>query len=97
MIELPLSLILTSILGALLAGFTCSTMGVFVVRMNLASIGYCMSHAAFAGAAFGLMISIDPMIGALIFSFITAFIIGPLSEKARLENNIVIGLSLIHI
>ena len=91
MIELPISLILTSILGAILAGFTCSTMGVFVVRMNLSSIGYCMSHAAFAGAAFGLMISIDPMIGALVFSFITAFIIGPLSEKARLENNIVIG------
>ena len=91
MIEIPLSLILTSILGAILAGFSCSTMGVFVVRMNLSSIGYCMSHAAFAGAAFGLMVSIDPMIGAIIFSFATAFILGPLSEKARLESNVVIG------
>ena len=91
MIELPLGLIGISVLGAILAGFACSTMGTFVVRMNLSSIGYCMSHAAFAGAAFGLMLSIDPMIGALIFSFITAFALGPIAEKARLQSNIVIG------
>ena len=91
MIEFPLALLITSILGAILAGFVCSTMGTFVVRMNLSSIGYLMSHAAFAGAAFGLMISIDPMVGAVIFSFATAFILGPLAEKARLQSNVVIG------
>ena len=91
MIELPIVLLITSILGAVLAGFACSTMGVFVVRMNLSSIGYCMSHAAFAGAAFGLMISIDPLISAVLFSFGTALILGPLAEKARLESNVVIG------
>lgn len=91
MIEFPLILLITSILGAVLAGFVCSTMGVFVVRMNLSSIGYCMSHAAFAGAAFGLMISVDPLISAVMFSFGTALILGPLSEKARLESNVIIG------
>ena len=91
MIEIPLTLLLISILGSIFAGFVCSTMGVFVVRMNLATIGICMSHAAFAGAAFGLMISFDPLLSAILFSFITALILGPLSEKARLENNIVIG------
>jgi len=91
MIEFPLALLLVSIVGAVFAGFVCSTMGVFVVRMNLSPIGYLMSHAAFAGAAFGLMISIDPMIGAILFSFATALILGPLAEKARLQSNIVIG------
>ncbi len=91
MIDFPSTLLITSILGALLAGFACSTTGAFVVRMNLASIGYLMSHAAFAGAAFGLMVSIDPIIGAIIFSFGISFILGPLAEKARLESNIVIG------
>lgn len=89
--DIPLGLIISTILASVFAGFSCSTMGVFVVRMNLSSIGYCMSHAAFAGAAFGLMISIDPMFGALLFSFGTALVLGPLSEKARLESNIVIG------
>ena len=91
MIDFPLTLLVISIIGAILAGFVCSTMGVFVVRMNLSSIGYLMSHAAFAGAAFGLMISIDPMLGAIIFSFVTALILGPLAEKARLQSNVVIG------
>jgi len=91
MIELPIGLVVTSLFGAVLAGFTCSIMGTFVVRMNLSSIGYCMSHAAFAGAAFGLMLSFDPVFGALLFSFITAFSLGPVAEKAKLESNIVIG------
>ena len=91
MIELPLAILITSVLGSILAGFVCSTMGVFVVRMNLSSIGYCMSHAAFAGAAFGLMISFDPLLSAILFSFGTALILGPLAEKARLESNVVIG------
>jgi ABC-type Mn2+/Zn2+ transport system permease subunit len=91
MIDFPSTLLITSILGAILAGFACSTTGAFVVRMNLSSIGYLMSHAAFAGAAFGLMISIDPIIGAIFFSFGISLILGPLAEKARLESNIVIG------
>ena len=91
MTSLPLLFLLPSILGAVLAGFVCSTMGTFVVRMNLSSIGYCMSHAAFAGAAFGILLSIDPMISAVFFAFATALILGPLSEKARLESNVVIG------
>jgi ABC-type Mn2+/Zn2+ transport system permease subunit len=88
---LPLVFLLPSIFGAVLAGFVCSLMGSFVVRMNLASIGYCMSHAAFAGAAFGLLLSFDPMITAIFFAFGTAIILGPLSEKARMESNIIIG------
>jgi ABC-type Mn2+/Zn2+ transport system permease subunit len=91
MTSLPLLFLLPSILGSILAGFVCSTMGTFVVRMNLSSIGYCMSHAAFAGAAFGILLSIDPMISAVFFAFVTALVLGPLSEKARLESNVVIG------
>jgi len=89
--SLPLYFLIPSILGAILAGFVCSTMGTFVVRMNLSSIGYCMSHAAFAGAAFGLYIDVDPLITAVFFAFVTALLLGPLSEKARLEGNVVMG------
>jgi ABC-type Mn2+/Zn2+ transport system permease subunit len=89
--NIPWMFLLPSIIGAVLAGFACSTMGNFVVRMNLSSIGYCMSHAAFAGAAFGILITVDPMLTAVFFAIITAMILGPLAEKARLESNIVIG------
>jgi len=89
--SIPWMFLLPSIFGAVLAGFACSAMGNFVVRMNLSSIGYCMSHAAFAGAAFGLLITVDPMLTAVLFAIITALVLGPIAEKARLENNIVIG------
>ena len=38
-----------------------------------------------------MMISVDPLISATAFSFLTALILGPISEKARLESNVVIG------
>jgi ABC-type Mn2+/Zn2+ transport system permease subunit len=91
LISLPLMLLLTSTLGALLAGFVCSTTGVFVVRMGLSSIGFCMSHAAFAGAAFGMLISIDPMLSAIAFASVTALLLGPLSEKSKLSAEVITG------
>ncbi|NHI94534.1 MAG: methyltransferase domain-containing protein [Candidatus Lokiarchaeota archaeon] len=99
----PLQLIITSILGAILAGLSCSLTGVFVVNLKIPSIGYCMSHAAFAGASLGLLIdanlrlinmdySFDPLITAVIFTIIVAAILGPLTQKAKLETNIIISI-----
>jgi len=90
-VELPFLLLSIALVGSIFAGLSCSTIGIFVVRMNLVSIGYCMSHAAFAGAALGLLINIDPLFGAIVFSLVTALVLGPLSEKAKLESNVIIG------
>jgi ABC-type Mn2+/Zn2+ transport system permease subunit len=92
MIPLPLQIILTAITASILAGITCSLIGVFVVHMKLSSIGFCMSHAAFAGAALGLLLAVDPLLSALLFSTLVAFILGPISEKARLSPGVIIGI-----
>ena len=52
-------ILLFAIIGAVLTGYTCSLMGTFVVRMNLSSLGFAMSHAAFAGAALGIFLRKD--------------------------------------
>ncbi|MCK4266047.1 MAG: metal ABC transporter permease [Thermoplasmata archaeon] len=91
MIDLPLMLLLTSVLGSILAGFVCSMMGIFVVRMNISSIGFTMSHAAFAGAAFGIWLDIDPLFSALLFASLTALLLGPLSDKAKLSAEVITG------
>ncbi|MHA1800092.1 MAG: metal ABC transporter permease [Candidatus Helarchaeota archaeon] len=99
----PLQLIITSMLGTILAGLSCSLTGVFVVNLKIPSIGYCMSHAAFAGASLGLLIdanlklinidySFDPLITAVIFTIVVAGILGPLTQKAKLETNIIISI-----
>jgi ABC-type Mn2+/Zn2+ transport system permease subunit len=86
-------LILRVVLGAALAGIACSLIGTFVVRMKLSSIGFCMSHAAFAGAALGILIACDPLLCAMIFSVMTAFFLGPVTDKAKLHSDTIIGIA----
>jgi ABC-type Mn2+/Zn2+ transport system permease subunit len=74
-----------ALLGCIFAGFLTGLMGVFVVKMKLTAIGYSMSHGAFAGAALGVATSLNPLITALSFASITAFLIGPIADKARLH------------
>ena len=50
-----------AILATLFAGIACSLVGVLVVTMRISFLGVCMSHAAFAGALLGLVISKNPM------------------------------------
>ena len=92
MFGLPWTVIGPTLLGSLLVGILCSGVGTLVVRLNLSSLGFAMSHAAFAGAALGMMISFgDPMIWAVIFSLATAAILGPLADAARLNADTVVG------
>lgn len=88
---LPPSIVMNTIVGASLAAVVCSMIGVFIVRMNLSSMGFCMSHAAFAGAALGLAISRDPFALALGMATAVALILGPVSDKARLQADVVLG------
>jgi len=92
MFGLPWHILLPTLLGTLLVGALCSSMGIFVVRMNLSSLGFAMSHAAFAGAAFGLMLSrFDPLWTAMAFALLVAGTLGPLTDAARLRTDTIIG------
>jgi ABC-type Mn2+/Zn2+ transport system permease subunit len=92
LISLPFALLVTATLGSILAGLSCSIAGVFVVRLNMASIGFCMSHAAFAGAAFGLLIEVDPLLTAMLFASVTAVLLAPVANRAKLNTDVVIGI-----
>ncbi|MDD4651525.1 MAG: metal ABC transporter permease [Methanothrix sp.] len=66
------------------ASIACSILGVIISRMNLSSIGFTMSHAAFAGAAVGMFLGGNPQISAIAFSMAVAALIGPVSDKAKM-------------
>lgn len=74
-----------ALIACILAGFLMGLIGVFVVRMRLSAIGYSMSHGAFAGAALGVATSTNPLVTGLVFASATAFLIGPIADKARLH------------
>jgi len=85
LIWLEIGIIQRALLGCALAGFLTGLIGVFVVRMRLSAIGYSMSHGAFAGAALGVATSMNPLVTAMLFASATAFLIGPVADKARLH------------
>jgi manganese/iron transport system permease protein len=80
-----------AILSAFLGGVACAVIGVFVVLMHMPFIGVAMSHAAFAGALFGLWLGFDPLVGALAFSLLAAAIIGPLADRGYLSAETSLG------
>jgi len=92
-IWLELAIIQRALVGCLLAGFLTGLVGVFVVRMRLSAIGYSMSHGAFAGAALGVAASVNPLLTALSFSAVTALLIGPVADKARLHADTVTSIA----
>ena len=85
MIWLEFEIMQRALLGCVLTGFLTGLMGVFVVRMRLSAIGYSMSHGAFAGAALGVALSMNPLATAMLFASATALLIGPIADKARLH------------
>jgi len=92
MFGLPWHIILPTLIGSLLVGAICSALGTFVVRMNLSSLGFAMSHAAFAGAALGLMISVvDPIWMAILFALVAAAVLGPMTDASRLHVDTIVG------
>nr|AGF93074.1 ABC-3 [uncultured organism] len=68
-------------------------MGSFVVQMDISAIGFSMSHAAFAGAALGLLLSFSPLLCAVGFALAVALLLGPVSQKAKLSPGVVTGVA----
>ena len=81
-----------AILAAFFGGVACATVGTLVVIMRLSFIGVCLSHAAFAGAILGLLLGFDPLLGAFLFSLLSAAVIGPLADRSELNPDTSIGI-----
>ncbi|HOV52252.1 MAG: metal ABC transporter permease [Methanothrix sp.] len=73
------------------ASIACSILGVVISRMNLASIGFTMSHAAFAGASIGMFLEMNAQMAAIAFSVGVAALIGPISDKAKMAADATLG------
>ncbi len=78
--------------AAVLGGAACGIVGVWVIMMRIPFVGVAMSHAAFAGAVFGLLFGVNPLLGAAVACIAASLLIGPLAEKADFEPNISIGI-----
>ncbi|MFH0967596.1 MAG: metal ABC transporter permease [Methanobacteriota archaeon] len=75
----------------LFASIGCAILSVLITQMNIASIGFTMSHAAFAGGAAGVFFGFPMMLSAIVLSVLTALVMGPLSFRTRMHTDTTLG------
>ncbi len=81
----------TAILASILGGISCSILGVLIVTMEIPFLGVAISHCAFAGALFGILLGINPLLMAFSFSLFSSLLIGPVADRSNFSPDIIIG------
>lgn len=81
-----------ALIMSILAGLSCGIIGVWFILLNIPFIGVAIAHCAFAGAVMGLFLGINPILSGFVLCVIASVIIDPISQKAKVHNNISINL-----
>jgi zinc/manganese transport system permease protein len=89
---IPNVIVCHAVEAMLFSSVACAILGVIITQIQISSIGFTMAHAAFAGAAIGMFLSVNSTLTAIIASVCVAFLIGPLSDRARLSADTALGL-----
>jgi ABC-type Mn2+/Zn2+ transport system permease subunit len=79
------------IAGALI-GATAGAVGVYVVLRGFSFIGAGIAHAAFGGVAIAILVGVNPLWGALVFSLLVAWGIAYTSRRGHLKEEVAIGI-----
>ncbi|MFZ5634082.1 MAG: metal ABC transporter permease [Bacillota bacterium] len=76
-------------LAAVVAGGTVSLLGVVIVMLNLTTIRFALMHMALLGGAVGLALGSTPLAGATAAIVLGSLLLGPFSERLRLDTGII--------
>jgi manganese/iron transport system permease protein len=74
-----------------LVGLICGVIGVFVILRGLAFLGDALAHAIFPGVVIAFIFGGNYLVGALIAALVVSFLIGAISQSARITNDTAIG------
>ncbi|MDI9633937.1 MAG: metal ABC transporter permease [Methanolinea sp.] len=80
-----------AIAAAVLASVACGIIGSLVVVRRMVTVSGGISHAAFGGVGLAYLFSLDPLLGAFLFTVAVALAVGLLSEKAGQDVDTLIG------
>jgi ABC-type Mn2+/Zn2+ transport system permease subunit len=81
-----------ALLAGIIVGLGCAVLAFFVVLRRMAFVGVGISHAALGGVALGVLLGIDPVLAALLFSVAVAWLIGATAGRGRLSEETAIGI-----
>jgi zinc transport system permease protein len=76
-----------ALLGSIFAGIACGIIGTYIVTRRLVFISGGITHASFGGIGIGLYTGISPILGAAIFSVLSAFGVEWLSKRKDMRED----------
>jgi zinc transport system permease protein len=80
-----------ALITAVLMGVLCPVLGVFVVIRRMSFFGDAIAHSAFTGIALGLLLGVEPSLGAIGFAVVVALGMGWLQAHSRIPSDTIIG------
>jgi len=75
----------------ILASIACGIIGPFVVAKRISFLGGSIAHSSFGGIGMAYFLGFNPLIGAVIFSILSALGIGAVSKKFKNKEDTIIG------
>jgi len=81
-----------AMLAGLLASVACGIVGVYVVVKKIVSMSGSIAHASFGGIGLGYLLNFSPVLGAMIFSLLSALTMGLVTRRTRLPEDTAIGI-----
>jgi manganese/iron transport system permease protein len=80
-----------ALVGAIIVGVVCASVGVFVVLRGLAFLGDAIAHAAFPGVVIAFLLKVDLVLGGSIAAVVSALAIGAVARRSGLREDTAIG------
>ncbi len=80
-----------ALLGAIVVGVVCASVGVFVVLRGLAFLGDAIAHAAFPGVVIAFLLNVNLIVGGSIAAVLSALTIGAVARRSGLREDTAIG------
>jgi zinc transport system permease protein len=81
-----------AIAAGLLASLACGIIGVYVVVKRIVFISGGIAHASFGGIGLGYFLGVNPILGVLPFSILSAITMGLVSKRSRVAEDTAIGI-----
>jgi zinc transport system permease protein len=81
-----------ALLAGLLASVACGVIGAYVVSKRIVFISGGIAHASFGGIGLGYLAGISPVLGATLFSLLSAVSMGLITRRSRLPEDTAIGI-----
>ncbi len=81
-----------ALLAAVLSSITCGFIGAYIVSRRIVFISGGISHTSFGGVGIAYYLGINPLLGAAVFSILSAVGIEIFSRKSELREDSLIGM-----